>query len=67
MQRASEWLLEHGTPVGIRSHQTTTTTPAASTTIDLTDDEDDEIQKVIQASLVEEKKPSIKPNLTQTI
>jgi hypothetical protein len=64
MQRASEWLLEHGTPVGIRSHQTTTTTPAASTTIDLTDDEDDEIQKAIQASLVEEKKPSIKPKLT---
>ncbi|KAL3917969.1 MAG: hypothetical protein SGILL_004462 [Bacillariaceae sp.] len=57
MQRASEWLLENGTPIGIDNHR-----PAAAATepmtIDLTsnDDEDDEIQKAIQASLQDEQK-----------
>ena len=57
MQRASEWLLEHGTPIGIDQHHQTAAAAPQPMTIDLTgNDDDDEIQKAIQASVLEEQK-----------
>jgi UBA/TS-N domain/PUB domain len=64
MQRASEWLLENGTPIGIQNavsndqtsqHRTTPSAPAPATdSSGMT--EEDEIQQAIQASLQEEQK-----------
>lgn len=65
MQRASEWLLANGTPIGIitagnnnYNHPPTTTSTAfgANNTItEMVQEDDDDIQRAIQASLEEEE------------
>ncbi|KAG7338739.1 ubiquitin-associated UBA domain protein [Nitzschia inconspicua] len=70
MQRASEWLLEHGTPVGIQTNNSAVTTHnnSMSTTSQMDrqrsstsapigmSNEDDDIQRAIQASLFEQQR-----------